>query len=171
MFVNTFLWSTWQSALIGAPIRLMPEVVRWKQSVSGIFCHVLILSTPIQFIFKLGMHLMQFPSGRNSSLRANVGVAWDLFLVHVLVYVLEFRNKIQWARKTCSLSLLGNPQSTANWILLFYFCNERKQSKTRSLFSSRQVKCITLGRFLGAATKSYGCAVVMFVRFTFEQYL
>ena len=32
------------------------------------------------------------------------------------------------------------------------------------------MKCITLGRVLGAATKSYGCAVVMFVRFTFEQY-
>ena len=30
----------------------MPEVGSWKQRVSGIFCHILLLSTIIKFIFQ-----------------------------------------------------------------------------------------------------------------------
>ena len=65
----------------------MPEVGSWKQRLSGIFCHILLLSTIIKFIFKLAMHSKKFPYRRKSSFHVNVGVLRDTCFCYMCQYI------------------------------------------------------------------------------------
>ena len=52
----------------------MPEVGSWKQRVSGIFCHILLLSTIIKFIFQTWNALKEISLQEKQQLSCKCGV-------------------------------------------------------------------------------------------------
>ena len=65
----------------------MPEVGSWKQRVSGIFCHILILTAIIKFIFQTWNALKEISLQENSSFHVNVGVLRDTSFCYMCQHI------------------------------------------------------------------------------------